>query len=208
LFFHDAILVHANGCEKIQHTLVHWFQAVNNESDSNALPGRDTLFRAPSPVLGLLGLADISDVQHHAMQGTCVKGLVLVVGGDGNKNFSGTIVNLGAQRVSVAFRKLIRIAGGGGVPHVAAKIEQSTMRRAQRMQQNERLAYENSVDFVEDHFVSMALKTGVGAAYSAMKFPCVSFTLRVTPRLMVCRRLHALSTPVDDVDMIEPGRAG
>jgi hypothetical protein len=44
---------------------------------------------------------------------------------------------------------------------------------------------ENSVVFVPDHFASMALWTGVGTGYSAMKLPLVSLTLRMTPRLMI-----------------------
>lgn len=39
-----------------------------------------------------------------------------------------------------------------------------------------------------------------------MKFPLVSLTLRVTPRLMVWRRLHAVSTPLVDWDITELGR--
>lgn len=39
-----------------------------------------------------------------------------------------------------------------------------------------------------------------------MKFPLVSLTLRVTPRLMVWRRLHAVSTPLMDWDIAELGR--
>jgi len=37
-----------------------------------------------------------------------------------------------------------------------------------------------------------------------MKLPWTSLTFRVTPRLMVCLRLHAVSTPLVDVDSIEP----
>ena len=59
---------------------------------------------------------------------------------------------------------------------------------------------------VEDHLLSIAENTGVGTAYSAMKFPSVSLTLRVTPRLMVCRRLHAVSMPFVDVDTTDSGR--
>lgn len=59
--------------------------------------------------------------------------------------------------------------------------------------------------FVEDHLVSIAEKTGVGTGYSVMKFPWVSLTLRVTPRLIVCLRLHAVSTPLVDVDTTESG---
>ena len=59
--------------------------------------------------------------------------------------------------------------------------------------------------FVEDHLASIAEKTGVGTGYSVMKFPLVSLTFRVTPRLMVCRRLHALSTPLVEVDTTDPG---
>ena len=53
----------------------------------------------------------------------------------------------------------------------------------------------------------MALKTGEGTGYSVMKLPLVSLTLRVTPRLIVCRRLHWDSTPADDVEATDRGRA-
>ena len=41
-----------------------------------------------------------------------------------------------------------------------------------------------------------------------MKFPLTSLTFRVTPRLTVCRRLHADSTPLVDVDTVERGLSG
>ncbi len=69
------------------------------------------------------------------------------------------------------------------------------------------MTHENSVVWVDAYLASTALNTGVGTAYSAMKFPLVSLTLRVTPRLMVWRRRHALSTPFVDVDMTDGGRA-
>ena len=58
-----------------------------------------------------------------------------------------------------------------------------------------------------DHFASMALCTGVGTGYSVMKFPLVSLTLRVTPRLMVWRRRQAVSAPFDIDDTVDIGRA-
>ena len=64
-------------------------------------------------------------------------------------------------------------------------------------------AYENSVVFTEDHFDSIAENTGVGTGYSAMKFPWVSLTLRVTPRLIVCLRLHALSMPFVEAETVD-----
>ena len=41
-----------------------------------------------------------------------------------------------------------------------------------------------------------------------MKFPWVSLTFLVTPRLMVCLRLHAVSTPLVVFDTIESGLSG
>ena len=40
-----------------------------------------------------------------------------------------------------------------------------------------------------------------------MKLPLVSLTLRVTPRLIVCRRLQAESTPDVAVETVDSGRA-
>lgn len=56
------------------------------------------------------------------------------------------------------------------------------------------------------HLLSIALYTGPGTGYSVMKLPCVRCTLRVTPRLMVCRRLHPDSIPPVD-EAIEAGRS-
>ena len=53
----------------------------------------------------------------------------------------------------------------------------------------------------------MALYTGDGTGYSAMKLPFVSLTLRVTPRLIVCRRLQEDSTPEEAVEMVDMGRS-
>jgi hypothetical protein len=64
-------------------------------------------------------------------------------------------------------------------------------------------AYENSVVFMEDHFDSIAENTGVGTGYSVIKCPWVSLTLRVTPRLIVCLRLHALSVPFVEVEIVD-----
>jgi len=68
------------------------------------------------------------------------------------------------------------------------------------------MTYENSVVLVLEYLASVALKTGVGTWYSAMKLPLVSLTLRVTPRLIVCRRLQAESTPDVTVEMVDSGR--
>jgi hypothetical protein len=60
--------------------------------------------------------------------------------------------------------------------------------------------------FVLAHLASTALKTGVGTGYWVMKLPLVSWTLRVTPRLIVCRRLQAFSVPPLEEDTVEEGR--
>ena len=67
--------------------------------------------------------------------------------------------------------------------------------------------YENSVVFVDFHLASMALVTGVGTGYSAMKLPRVSLTRLVIPRLIVCLRLHAVSVLFEAVDRTDGGRA-
>lgn len=40
-----------------------------------------------------------------------------------------------------------------------------------------------------------------------MKFPFVNLTLRVTPRLMVCRRRHPDSIPFVEVETVDNGRS-
>ena len=70
----------------------------------------------------------------------------------------------------------------------------------------EEYPHENSVVFVDVYFSSIAVKTGVGTQYSAMKFPFVSLTLPVLPRLMVCRRRHMVLMPLVGVDKTESVR--
>lgn len=65
--------------------------------------------------------------------------------------------------------------------------------------------YENSVDLLESHFASTAFKTAVGTGYSLIKFPRTNFTFFVTPRLIVCLFLQAVSVPADELDTVEIG---
>lgn len=68
------------------------------------------------------------------------------------------------------------------------------------------MTYVNSVVLVAAHFGSTALIMALGTGYSLIKFPAVSLTLRVTPRLMVCRRRQAPS--VETEDTVDGGRSG
>lgn len=68
--------------------------------------------------------------------------------------------------------------------------------------------HENSVVLVPlVHFGSIALYTGSGTWYSVMKFPFVSLTFLVTPRLIVCLRLQDDSTPPETDEATESGRS-
>ena len=87
LLLHDTILVHANcsqnveyGLKRHQHAdhcgrqtetyLVHSLKTIDNKRDSNLLPRRRALLRMLLPALGLLRLADITDIKHYTYQDT------------------------------------------------------------------------------------------------------------------------------------------
>lgn len=97
LLLHDTILIHTDRRQNIKHTLVHGFQAVDDESHGDLLPAGDTLLCAAPPVLGLLGLADVTDVEHDAVQCASVEGFVFVVRSHGDKQFGFSVVHLRAQ---------------------------------------------------------------------------------------------------------------
>jgi hypothetical protein len=119
LLLHDAILVDTYGGEDVQNILVHVVEAVDDEGDSDLLPAGVALLGATTPVLGLLGLADVTDVKHDTVEGASVEGLVLVVRGDGNQELSLAVVHPGAEVPAVLSGEVIRVAGGSGVAHVA-----------------------------------------------------------------------------------------
>ena len=77
-FFHYTVLVNADGGENVEHSFVHSLEAVNDESHRNPLPSRSSLFRGSPPVLGLFGLANVTNIQHDAIQGSSVQSFVLV----------------------------------------------------------------------------------------------------------------------------------
>ena len=85
LFLHDTILVDANCGKNIQDSLVHRLKTIDDERDSDLLPSGDAFFCTPTPVLGLLGLADVTDIQHDTMESASIEGLVFVVRRDGDQ---------------------------------------------------------------------------------------------------------------------------
>lgn len=72
LFLHNTILVYTDRSENVQDTLVHWFKPIYNKSHDNLLPSRSAFLRGPTPVLWLLGFANITYVEHYAVQGACI----------------------------------------------------------------------------------------------------------------------------------------
>jgi hypothetical protein len=118
LLLHDTILVHANCCQNIQHALVHFVKPVHNKGHSDLLPVGETLLSVFAPERGGLGLADITDVHHNAVESTGVESLVLVVRGDCNEELSLAVVELGAKRPAVLGSEIVRVACRRGVPHV------------------------------------------------------------------------------------------
>lgn len=119
LLLHDAVLVDTDGGEDVQNILVHVLKTINDQGDSDLLPARVALLSATTPVLGLLGLADVTDVEHDTVKGASVESLVLIVRGDGNQELSLAVVHPGAEVPAVLGGEVIRVASGGSVAHVA-----------------------------------------------------------------------------------------
>ena len=129
LLFHHTVLVYTNGGQNIQDGLVHSLETVDNQSNSDPLPTRATFLRSPLPILGLLRLADITDIHHDTMEGTGIKGLVLVVRRDGNQDIGLPLPDLLTEGPSVRFGKIVRIARRSGVPHVPKKCSGPPVKR-------------------------------------------------------------------------------
>ena len=151
LFFHDTVLVYADRGQKIQDGLVHGLETVDNQSDSDPLPTGVTFLRGPLPVFGLFRLADITDVQHDAMERTGIKGLVFVVRRNGNQDVGLPPPHLLAESPSSCFGKIIWIACRSSVSHVTEECSELSVKAINRM------TYENSVVLVPEYLASMAL---------------------------------------------------
>ena len=109
----NLILVQTDGSEHIQHVLVDLFETVKHETDDNFLPRRTTLV----PEGRLLEVYNVPNVLHDAMQRTRQEHLVFVVVRDCDQELGVTVVHSGAQAVAILERKVIGIAGGGGISH-------------------------------------------------------------------------------------------
>jgi hypothetical protein len=118
LLFHNTVLIYTDRGQNIQNGLVHRLETVDNQSDSDPLPARATLLCGPPPVFRLLSLADVTDVQHDAMKGACVEGLVFVIRGDSNQEICLPRPHFLTEGPSIRFREIIWITGCSGVPHV------------------------------------------------------------------------------------------
>lgn len=94
LLLHDTVLVNTHSGQEIEHALIHWLQTIDDESDYNPLPTWHTFFGSSPPVLGLLCLANITNVQHDTMERTSIECLVFIVRCDSNENFSLAVVEL------------------------------------------------------------------------------------------------------------------
>ena len=121
LFLHDTVLINTDSCEKVQDSFVHCFQTINNKGNGDSLPARNTFLGAAPPVLGLLSLADVTDIQHDTVQGARVERLVLVVRGDGNEELGLPIIHLRAQGPAGSLRKLVGVTGSCTVAHMTAE---------------------------------------------------------------------------------------
>lgn len=132
LFLHDTILIHTDSGQNIQHSLVHGLETVNDECHGDLLPSRHALLRRPAPILGLLGLADVSNVQHHTVQRASVERLVLVIGGDRDEQLGLPVVHLRAQTVAGGLGEVIWVTGSRRVAHVPVRILGSSARQVKR----------------------------------------------------------------------------
>ena len=109
--FHDTILVDTDGGQDIQDLLVTGVDTVEDQGDDDLLPGGTTLV----PELGFFDVDNVTDVLHGTMQGAGGEGLVFVVVGDGNQQFSVAVVHGGTKVVTVVQGKLVGITRSGGV---------------------------------------------------------------------------------------------
>lgn len=122
LFLHYTVLVNTDCGENVKHGLVHRLKTVDNERNSNLLPTRGSLFCMSSPILGLLCFANITNIQHNAMESSGIESLVLVIGGDGYEQLGVTIVHFRTQGPSACLGEFIRVNGSRSVPHMAKQI--------------------------------------------------------------------------------------
>lgn len=118
LLLHDTVLIYSHGSQYIEDCLVHRLETVNNERNGDPLPAGDTLFRTAAPVLRLLGVADVTNVQHDAMQRSCIQRLVLIVRRDGDEQLGRAVVLLGPKRIATRLAEVVWIACRSGVSHV------------------------------------------------------------------------------------------
>ena len=154
LLFHDTVLVYTDRGQNIQDGLVHGLEAIDNQSDSDPLPTGATFLCGPLPVFGLLRLADIADVQHHAMERTGVQRLVLVIRRDGNQDIGLPSPYLLTKGPPGSFGKIIWIACRSGIAHVSKECSGSLVSGNVL---GAKTTYENSVVLVLEYFASMAL---------------------------------------------------
>lgn len=70
LLLHDTILIYANSSKDVQNALVHGVKSIANERDADLGPGGLAALHTALPILGLLRLANVSNVQHNAMERT------------------------------------------------------------------------------------------------------------------------------------------
>ena len=121
LLFHDTVLVYTDSGQNIQDGLVHGLEAIDDQSDGDPLPTRAAFLCGPLPVFGLLRLADIADVQHHAMECAGVEGLVFVIRRNCNQDIGLPPPYLLTKGISGRFAKIVRIACRSSVAHVPEK---------------------------------------------------------------------------------------
>lgn len=109
----DAVLVHPDGREHVEHALVRLLDAVEDQAHHDLLP-RGAALR---PEGGLLELHDVADVLHHPVQGPREEDLVLVVVGDGDHELGVPVVRPRAQVVPVHDGEFVGVARCGRVAH-------------------------------------------------------------------------------------------
>lgn len=108
---HDTILVDTNGGQHVEDVLVARVDTVKDQADDDLLPGGTSFV----PEFGLFEVDDFADVLHDTVQGTGRQGLVFVVVGDGDQQFSVPVVHGRPQVVTVVQGELVGIASGRGV---------------------------------------------------------------------------------------------
>lgn len=118
LLLHHAVLINTHGCENVENAVVHWLKSIHDQCNCDLFPPWCPFLCIGPPEFRLLGLANVTDVEHNAMKSPCIQCLVFIVGRNSDQNFSLSVVQFGSQRPAIRFCEVVWITSGSSVSHV------------------------------------------------------------------------------------------